>query len=540
MAMVNFKKGLLANLPAAKAEGTFYVTTDERALYLDVDGSTRVRIGDFQEFATLAALQANTNPSTTALYYVTELNCLAKWNGSKYAQINLDTGATSIEVVGDGNAVTAASYDAATRKLTLTAGATYATPTDVDSKITAKVGDVGEKTVKAYVDEKTTGIVSNEALTALGNRVTAAEGDIDTLQGDKTVDGSVAKKIDDAIKALDLANTYDAKGAADGKDAAIEAAKKAGDDAMTEAQKKVASVTGSGTVDVGTDAKNPVLAVKLHAAGADEAANMAVAKDDGIYVPTPAAAAEYSIVKDENSGEFAAIYHLTKAGVNTGAAINIPKDMVVQSGEVVEVSDTEAGTTGHPATAGTYIKLTLQNVTDPLFINVGDLIEYVTSGSAIGDMVVIAVSDDHKVTATITDGTITLAKLHADVQAEINKAHEHANKALLDTYTQTEANLADAVTKKHEHANKTELDKIADGDKAKWDTAATKAGTAVQSVASGSANGTISVDGDDVAVKGLDSAAYAKTTDFDASGAASTAETNAKSYADGLMTWGTF
>lgn len=27
--------------------------------------------------------------------------------------------------------------------------------------------------------------------------------------------------------------------------------------------------------------------------------------------------------------------------------------------------------------------------------------------------------------------------------------HEHLNKALLDTYTQTEANLADAVTKKH-------------------------------------------------------------------------------------------
>jgi hypothetical protein len=50
--------------------------------------------------------------------------------------------------------------------------------------------------------------------------------------------------------------------------------------------------------------------------------------------------------------------------------------------------------------------------------------------------------------------------------------HEHANKALLDTYTQTEANLADAVAKKHEHANATELAKIADGDKAKWDAVA--------------------------------------------------------------------
>ena len=69
------------------------------------------------------------------------------------------------------------------------------------------------------------------------------------------------------------------------------------------------------------------------------------------------------------------------------------------------------------------------------------------------------------------------AKAHADalngamdtrVKVVEGKAHEHANKDLLDTYTQTEANLADAVAKKHEHANATELAKIADGDVAKW------------------------------------------------------------------------
>ena len=53
----------------------------------------------------------------------------------------------------------------------------------------------------------------------------------------------------------------------------------------------------------------------------------------------------------------------------------------------------------------------------------------------------------------------------------VSKEHEHANKELLDTYTQTEANLADAVAKKHEHTNKAELDKIVEGDKAKWDAA---------------------------------------------------------------------
>lgn len=65
-----------------------------------------------------------------------------------------------------------------------------------------------------------------------------------------------------------------------------------------------------------------------------------------------------------------------------------------------------------------------------------------------------------------------------------------------------------------------------------------KADTAIQSVVTGSANGTIAVDGTDVAVKGLGSAAYTDSTAYDAAGSASTAETNAKTYAknyaDGL------
>lgn len=188
MATIAFKKGLLANLPSTYAEGTFYVTTDERALYLDVSNSARVRLGDFQEFATLTALQANTNPSTTALYYVTELNVLAKWNGTGYVQINLDTGATSVEVTGAGNAVTAASYDAATRKLTLTMGTTFATPTDVSGAITTAVGDLGERaTVKDYVDGKVADVVAGsiDGLGALASKDTVAETDLDTALASK-------------------------------------------------------------------------------------------------------------------------------------------------------------------------------------------------------------------------------------------------------------------------------------------------------------------------------------------------------------------
>lgn len=46
-----------------------------------------------------------------------------------------DTGATDIEVTGTGNAVTAASYDDESRKITLTKGATFALPSDVSSAV---------------------------------------------------------------------------------------------------------------------------------------------------------------------------------------------------------------------------------------------------------------------------------------------------------------------------------------------------------------------------------------------------------------------
>ena len=90
--------------------------------------------------------------------------------------------------------------------------------------------------------------------------------------------------------------------------------------------------------------------------------------------------------------------------------------------------------------------------------------------------------------------------------------HTHTNKTLLDTYTQTEENLADAVAKKHTHANATELDKIADGDKAKWD--------AMEQNAKDYADGL--------------------AVNYDAAGSADAAEAAAKEYTDTALTWGSF
>ena len=194
--------------------------------------------------------------------------------------------------------------------------------------------------------------------------------------------------------------------------------------------------------------------------------------EQGLYVPAPAAADTYQITKlGTPSTGAAASYKLQKLTNGTGtpadvansAVIDIPKDMVVQSGTVETKS--ESGAWGP---AGTYLHLVLANAaSSDIYINVSNLIEYVTSGSQAGDMVVIAIDSDHKVTATITDGTVTKAKLAQGVQDSLD--------------------LADS---------------------------------AVQSVAEGSTNGTVSVDGTDVAVHGLGSAAYTDSTAYDASGAA--------------------
>lgn len=111
---------------------------------------------------------------------------------------------------------------------------------------------------------------------------------------------------------------------------------------------------------------------------------------------------------------------------------------------------------------------------------------------------------DKTVSAQITEAINALKA--GDIKNAVDRiaaletdTHTHANKALLDTYTQTEVNLADAVAKKHSHANAAELDKFADGDKAKLDTAVQSitAGTGLKATKTGA---DVAVDIDDTVV----------------------------------------
>lgn len=75
-----------------------------------------------------------------------------------------------------------------------------------------------------------------------------------------------------------------------------------------------------------------------------------------------------------------------------------------------------------------------------------------------------------------TLATITDTKVTSWDNAATN-SHTHSNKVLLDTYSQSESDLADAVLKKHNHANAAALETITTKKIADWDEAAASAHT---------------------------------------------------------------
>ena len=123
------------------------------------------------------------------------------------------------------------------------------------------------------------------------------------------------------------------------------------------------------------------------------------------YVDTKVGAVKvpaYTLTKS-TSTDYAAVYHLQKDGANVGEAINIPKDMVVESGKVVWGSYSDGTFT--PATdkknATPYVELTLANSTaNKIYIAVADLVNEHKAGTGI------SITNN-------TDGTRTIALTQA-------------------------------------------------------------------------------------------------------------------------------
>ena len=252
---VQFKRGLLANMPSQAVDGTIYVTTDEHAMYLD-NGNQRIRIGDFIPVNTVNDLPAAGHVYETAMYYVKTGNILARWDktNSRWIQIN-KAGVVGITNTSDGNVVTGVAMaqdpnDGTLRlvisranvattedfdslldriadaedniedleenvslwasdvntsgsilnlievaKNALLGGATtYTTLNAIEDAIIDMAGDL--TTLSETVDDISDDVTDHEA------RISANERAITTLNGDANTQGSVASKVSAAVTAL--------------------------------------------------------------------------------------------------------------------------------------------------------------------------------------------------------------------------------------------------------------------------------------------------------------------------------------------------
>ena len=105
-------------------------------------------------------------------------------------------------------------------------------------------------------------------------------------------------------------------------------------------------------------------------------------------------------------------------GTGSAFEIDIPKDLVVTAGEVIVV-DSSNPISG--LTDGTYLKLTIANQTDPVYINTSDLCDVYT-GKTATDGISVAISASNEISATLVGKAVTEANLEDTLAKKINDA----------------------------------------------------------------------------------------------------------------------
>ena len=397
------------------------------------------------------------------------------------------------------------------------------------------------------------------------------------------------------VEAKNYATKTEAQGYADAKDAAIAAAKKAGDDAQVDVdalEAKVGTVPDDKTVvemiaDAQTAAtyddtaiKNRVSTIEgdyLKAAdktalqtNIDNEKSRAEGIESGLRTDVDAIKADY--LKAADKTELANSIQGVKDDVDAfldaadigGTAIDTLKelqDYINTHGEAAATLTTKVGdleTTVGKAADGTNPATGLvKSVSDNASAIAAEKSRAETKEAelAAADTTNLQAAKDYadeKITAlkigdyakqadldTHTSNTeihITAAERTKWNAAE-GKAHTHTNKALLDTYAQTEEDLADAVSKKHSHANAAELAKIADGDKAKWDAAQANAeatAAAALSTAKTELEGKINAEATTARAAEKANADAIAVLNGTGEGSVSKALTDAKAYTDAL------
>ena len=281
-------------------------------------------------------------------------------------------------------------------------------------------------------------VAAVERITKNENDIQTINNTLTTIQGDENVDGSIKKAVKEAKDALEA---------------------------------KIGNLENLNTTAKGNlvSAINEVL-VAVGAGGTAAAVTM------DTTTTTAGMAKSYTL----------------KQGEHKIGTIDIPKDMVVRSGEVVVNPEGQ--------TEGTYIVLTLANATeDKIYVNVGTLVD-IYKAKANATQIQLAIdSSTREISATVVAGSITSTELADAAVVTAKIADGNVTKAKLSTEVQATLDKADSALQK-------------------------------ENITTGTANGTISVKGEDVEVKGLGSAAYTDSGAYDAAGSAKAVQDDLTAY----------
>ena len=545
--MIKFLRGNVADLPQTATAGALYFTKDE-GVYLGLENGSYHRYGDFITVSDVASLP-EAGAHQNCMYYCVAENILAKWSGSKWIQINkqktlaelggvaksvYEDKMTALEKADSDNAT--AISNLSTLVGTIPEGAGADTVIAYINKKTDGIATSGSleflasrvTTAEGEIDDLQAAIADGgsvpNAIADAKKAGTDAQAAADAAQATANSKTTIAE-----VEAKNYATKTEAQDYADAKDSAIAAAKKAGDDAQADVDAleiKVGTVPKNKTVvqmiaDAQAAATYDDTALKgrvsdiekdyLKAADKNELQGNidtvsdkvttligSVEGDDGKSARTIASEEVAKIVAgaDASYDTLKEVSDWISSHKDDASAMN--SAIIALEGIVDGI-----GGDGEKATVVAY-------VTDAIAaLNIGDYAK-AADLTALASRVTTA---EGKITtlegqvATINGDATTagsIAKAAADALASAKAytdekdtamdtrvdaleaaSHTHRNKALLDTYTQTEENLADAVAKKHEHTNKTVLDGITAEKVSAWNSAESNAKSYTDELANG-------------------------------------------------------
>lgn len=358
-----------------------------------------------------------------------------------------------------------------------------------------KIKDVTEATIEANKEYQVAEVaISSAAVNALNTRVGITDilnsyqsasnltTILNVLTADDAVVGSVANLLKKAIEALDGSATIAtvADGVVTIKAGVVEIdgviTNATGEGAADIVLKKVATTAKAEDINVEgkvVETAEGVVGYNLPAGTAQATAEHLASEIATVDAAVKAldTASKVTVEKLEAAEEgYIASYVVKQNNTKVGATINIPKDYLVKNAELKTCTVADTPVTGYKV-GDKYMDFTINVAVGSgneshIYINVNELFDAYTSGSEVGDTVVVTVDNDtNKISADITDGTVARTKINAAFEkniADVEATHATAAEGAGATYKTVAEEVTDGInlldSTKEQVANPAEAD----------------------------------------------------------------------------------